>query len=290
MVISCNKEITLMCKSGETLQVSQNLLEESSYYVSQVLSNSSSTVLLFPDVQFEELKALIVQVESGKALDENLSEIALKYGFKTENATTVETHLPLKKRSLENSPPSSPELVIPLKKRSLEHSTPSSPELVIPLKKRSLEHSPPSSPELVIDERYSPRKVSPSYPRSESPPSDDSLAPFLPWPLLLQQVAMQNSLKDLDKTSITEINSRKSTLFDPLEPSESYDSEELISCEECGKMFRASNLRIHMRRVHRVLQEPVKCCGQDFPTRWHLSQHRKSGDHLPTLWKTESVK
>ena len=195
----------------------------------------------------------------------------MKYGFKTENATTVETHLPLKKRSLENSPPSSPELVIPLKKRSLEHS-------------------PPSSPELVIDERYSPRKVSPSYPRSESPPSDDSLAPFLPWPLLLQQVSMQKSLKDLDKTSITEINSRKSSLFDPLEPSESYDSEELISCEECGKMFRASNLRIHMRRVHRVLQEPVKCCGQDFPTRWHLSQHRKSGDHLPTLWKTESVK
>ena len=56
--------------------------------------------------------------------------------------------------------------------------------------------------------------------RSVSPPSEDSLAPFFPWPLLLQQVAMQNSLKDLDTTSITEINSRKSSLFDPLEPSE----------------------------------------------------------------------
>ena len=85
MVISCDKEITLVCISGETLQVSRNLLEESSYYISQVLSNSSSTVLLFPDVQFEELKDLIVQVESGKALDENLSEIALKYVYQLMN-------------------------------------------------------------------------------------------------------------------------------------------------------------------------------------------------------------
>ena len=109
------------------------------YYLSQVLSNSSSTVLRFPDVQYEELKDLIVQVESARAFDANLCEIALKYGFKTENTTTVETHLPLKKRPLE--------------------------------------HSPPSSPELVIDQSYSPWKVSPSYPRSVSPQSEASLAP-----------------------------------------------------------------------------------------------------------------
>ena len=247
----CNKEITLVCKTGETLQVSQNLLEESSNYISQVLLTSSSTVLLFPDVQFEDLKVLTNQLEAGTNIDENLYEIALKYGFKTENVTNVETHLPLKKRPLE--------------------------------------HSPPSSPELVIDETYSPRKVSPSYPISVSPESESSLAPFLPWPLLLQQVAMQKSLKDMENPSSMPKNTRKSSLFDPVEPLETLDIEKQISCEECGKMFRASNLQIHMRRVHRVLQKPVKCCGHDFPTRWHLTQHRKSGDHLPTLWKTESL-
>lgn len=247
MVYNCDKEITLVCKTGETLQVSQNLLEESSNYLRQVLSNSSSTVLLFPDVQYEDLKDLICQVELGKLVNENICDIALKYGFKTENISAVETHLPLKKRALD--------------------------------------HSPLSSPELVIDESYSP-----TYPRSVSPPSEVSLSPFLPWPLLLQQVAMQklaqSSTKELDKSSsrIT-----KSSLFDPVEPSENQDKDELISCEDCGKKFKATNLVIHMRRVHRVLQKPAKCCGQEFPTRWHLTQHRKSGDHLPTLWKTGSV-
>ena len=241
---TCSKLITLVCTSGDTFKVSQKLLEESSNYLSQVLMNCNSKVLLFPDVQFEDLKNLMDQVESGRTFDENLCEIALKYGFKPENT---------------------------------EH---------LPLKKRPLEHSPPSSPELIIDESYSPREESPSYPRSVSPPSEDSLAPFLPWPLLLQQVAMQNSLKDSDKSSNTTKDSTK-ILQEPIESSKSLDIEESVSCKECGKIFRASNLQIHMRRVHRVLQKPVKCCGQEFPTRWHLTQHRKSGDHLPTLWKTE---
>ena len=175
MVSSCINEITLVCTSGETFQVAQSILMESSNYLSQVLSTSSSTVLLFPDVNFDDLNDLIKQVESGGTFDENLSEIAVKYGFKSEN---VETHLPLKKRPLE--------------------------------------HSPPSSPELVIDESYSPRKVSPSYPRSGSPESEASLAPFLPWPLLLQQVAIQKSHKDLDESSIMAMDSKRSSLFDPL--------------------------------------------------------------------------
>ena len=269
MVSSCNNEVTLVCTSGETLQVSQNILMESSNYLSQVLSTSLSTVLLFPDVNFEDLNDLIKQVESGSTFDENLSEIAVKYGFKNEN---VEAHLPLKKRPLEHSPPSSPELVID-ETYSPRKVSPSSPKLVSPL---------------VIDESYSPRQVSPTLQRSVSPESETSLAPFLPWPLLLQQVAKQNSHKDLDETSILAVDSKRSSLFDPLEFSENVNGEALVSCNECGKTFKHQNLRLHMRRVHRVLQKPVKCCGQDFPTRWHLTEHRKSGDHLPTLWKTEN--
>ena len=235
----CNKEITLVCHSGETVKVQQNIIEEASNYISQVLKNTSSSVLLFPDLDYVDLKNLISQIESEAMFDENLCEKALKYGFKTEN---TETQLPLKKHPLENSPP--------------------------------------SSPELVIDESYSPRSDGP-YPRSHSPDSEDSLAPYLPWPLLLQQVALQKSQGELVKSPDMALDSSTST--------RNLDKEDLISCEECGKTFRASNLRIHMRRVHRVLQKPVKCCGLDFPTRWHLTEHRKSGDHLPTLWKTESV-
>ena len=251
MVSSCNNEVTLVCTSGETLQVPQNVLMESSTYLSQVLSTSNSTVLLFPDVNFEELNDLIKQVESGSTLDENLSGIAVKYGFKSEN---VETHLPLKKRSLEHSPPSSPELVID-ESYSPRKVSPSYPKSVSPL---------------VIDESYSPRRLSPTFPRSVSPESETSLAPFLPWPLLLQQVSKQNLHEDLDEPSILTVDS-------------------LASCKECGKTFKPQNLRLHMRRVHRVLQKPVKCCGQEFPTRYHLTEHRKSGDHLPTLWKTENA-
>ena len=56
---------------------------ESSNYLSQVLLTSNSAVLLFPDVNFEELNDLIKQVESGTTYDENLSGIAVKYGFKS---------------------------------------------------------------------------------------------------------------------------------------------------------------------------------------------------------------
>ena len=72
---ACSKVITLVCTSGETFKVSQQLLEESSKYLSQVLVNCSSKVLLFPDVQFEDLKNLMDQVESGRFFDDNLCEI-----------------------------------------------------------------------------------------------------------------------------------------------------------------------------------------------------------------------
>ena len=48
---SCGRELTLVCISGETLKVSQNFIEETSHYIGQVLMNTSSNVLLFPDVE-----------------------------------------------------------------------------------------------------------------------------------------------------------------------------------------------------------------------------------------------
>ena len=266
MTSTCNQDITLVSKFGQKLQVSKNLLEVSSTYIHQVLSNSKSTVLVFPDVQFEDLTDLIEHVQFGKDLKENLHAVALKYGFKYENVKTSETYLPLKKRPLEFSIPASPD----------NHN-------------------------LVIDDELSPGKPSISCNNTGSPETEDSLASFLPWPILLQQVAMQkmshqNSLQDLNFSSNSalyppsSIFSGKSSNFKHTKCTQNKNSQDLINCEECGKMFNASNLLIHKRRVHRHLKEPVKCCGQTFPTRWHLTEHRKSGDHLPTLWKSENLK
>ena len=106
MVSTCNKEIALVCASGELLHVSQNLLEESSTYIHQVLSKSKSTVLLFADLQFEDLKDLIDHVKFATTLNKNLHAIALKYGFKTDKFTIGERLLPLKKHPLELTSPS----------------------------------------------------------------------------------------------------------------------------------------------------------------------------------------
>ena len=251
---TCNKEICLMSIYGETLQVSQNLLENSSSYIHQVISNSKSKVLLFPDVQFEDLTDLMDHVQFGTALEENSHRIALKYGLKP--VTTGETHLPLKKRPLELTPPSSPE----------DHN-------------------------LVIDEDLSPSNFSFPASKSVSPIPEISLPTCLPWPLLLQQIAMQKVSQSSSMPSYSsELLLGNSSRVDQTESSQSKDCQELINCDECGKMFRGSGLRIHKRRVHRLLQEPITCCGQDFPTRWHLSQHRKSGDHLPTLWNEGCMK
>ena len=278
---SINHEITLVSAHGETIKVSQSLLEESSTYMQQVVAQSKSKVLLFPDVQIQELKDLIDHIQFGTTLQENVQVIALKYGFKSENIMTGETHLPLKKRALENTPPSSPD----------NH------------KKRALENTPPSSPDnqkLVIDENFSPSKSPSQSNKLTASNPEASLASFLPWPLLLQQAAVQkmsqcppNLLPNLNLSSLSNLTSYPpSSLFfgSQSQSSQSVDSDSLINCEDCGKMFKPSNLNIHRRRVHRILQEPVKCCGQDFPTRWHLSEHKKSGDHLPTIWKSNNIK
>ena len=55
---------------------------------------------------------------------------------------------------------------------------------------------PPSSPDnrkLVIDENFSPRKSPSQSSISVSPNPEESLASFLPWPLLLQQLSMQKT-------------------------------------------------------------------------------------------------
>ena len=181
-------------------------------------------------------------------------------------------------------------------------------EAHLPLKKRTLELTPPSSLDnhnLVIDENLSPSKSPSPCKTSELPIPDDSIASFLPWPLLLQLAAMHkqsqlphNSCQDLNVPSLSNLDSYSPTSIilgnslkiNQSEHSESMGSQDLINCEECGKRFKPSSLHIHKRRFHHLLHEPVKCCGQDFPTRWHLSQHKKSGDHLPTLWKSGSLK
>ena len=262
---SISQHITLVSACGETIKVSQNLLEESSTYMHQVFIQSKSTVLLFPDVDIEDLKNLVNHIQIGTVLKQHLHVVALKYGFKSETITTSETHLPLKKRPLENTPPSSPD-----------------------------------NRKLVIDENFSPRKSPSQSSISVSPNPEESLASFLPWPLLLQQLSMQkttqcpqNLLQNFNESPFSNLASYPpSSIFhgNHPEPSQRLDSDSLISCEDCGKMFKTSTLAIHRRRVHRLLQVPVKCCGQDFPTRWHLSQHKKSGDHLPTLWKSDNIK
>ena len=62
MESTCDQEVTLVSVSGEKLKVSQNVLEESSMYMNQVLSNSKSKVLLFPDVHFEDLKLSLIHI------------------------------------------------------------------------------------------------------------------------------------------------------------------------------------------------------------------------------------
>ena len=262
---SINHEITLVSACGETIKVSQNLLEESSTYMHQVFIQSKSTVLLFPDVDIEDLKDLVDHIQLGTVLKQHLQVVALKYGFKSETIMTSETHLPLKKRPLENTPPSSPDKY-----------------------------------KLVIDENFSPRKSPAQSSISLSPNPETSLASFLPWPLLLQQAAVQNMyqspqtlLQKLNASTFSNLASYPpSSIFsgNHPEPAQKSEGDSLINCEDCGKRFKTSNLSIHRRRVHRLLQVPVKCCGQDFPTRWHLSEHKKSGDHLPTLWKPDNIK
>lgn len=61
--------------------------------------------------------------------------------------------------------------------------------------------------------------------------------------------------------------------------------QSLVPCEDCGKSFTVHNLSNHRRRNHRQLQEPVVCCGEQFPTRWHLRLHRRSINHRRTHWQ-----
>ena len=167
-----------------------------------------------------------------------------------------------------------------------------------------IEITSPSSSDnhnLVIDQEFPlSNSISPPSNSASSLP-EDFLPKYLSWPLLLQQVAMQklsqysqNSLTDSSESkhtySSSAIDFGNSSRVDQSGQSKNMYSQSFINCDECGKKFRGSNLHIHKRRVHHLLQEAIKCCGEDFPTRWHLSLHRKSGDHLPTLWNEGSVK
>ena len=41
------------------------------------------------------------------------------------------------------------------------------------------------------------------------------------------------------------------------------ESKELIICDDCGKRFKQSILALHRRRVHKLLKQPIECCGQE---------------------------
>ena len=253
MASAFNNKISLSGACCESIKVSQTLLIEQSTFIQQVYTESKPKAIMIPDIKFEELKELIDNLQNGSSIKENLNEVTLQYGFKSEYGVPDETNVPLKKRSLDNTPPSSPANESLSDSKSQSHISQSV--------STHLENLPNSS---------------------------------LLWPLLFQQAAVQNifqsplnSLQNLNASSQSNLSSYPPAviLSDPQSKSSQNKNDGLISCEDCDKMFKPSGLLTHRRRVHRLLQEPFKCCGQVFSTRWYYKEHMNSGDHLPELWK-----
>ena len=48
-------------------------------------------------------------------------------------------------------------------------------------------------------------------------------------------------------------------------------------------------ISIHRCHVHCILQQPVNC-DQEFQMKFRLSDHRKTGAHLTSFWKSENAK
>ena len=246
MASDFNNDISLSGACGESLKVSETLLKERSTFMQKLFTVSKTKAIMIPDINFEELKDLMDNLQNGSSIKENLNEVALQYGFKSGYDMPDETNLPLKKRSIDNSPSPANE--------SLSDSK--FPSQISQSASTHLENSPNSS---------------------------------LLWPLLLQQNIsqfQQNSLQNLKPSLLSNLSSYPPAviLSDPQTKS-AQNKNGLISCEDCDKMFTPSTLLNHRRRVHRVLQDPFKCCGQEFSTRWHFNQHKESGDHLPQFWK-----
>lgn len=329
------KDVVLVCMSGDALRAPRSLLAESSSYLKSVLDKCASPVLVMPDVTLGEMVELIEYLKGdGPAqVEGRLLEIAQRYSIRTSSPKST-PYLPFKKRRLELTPPSSPELAPQdVKAAPLPSPPKESPEAAPGLA------SSPARPESPTSSSEEPRGVTPpalSPSAVQGPMGAFPLLPFLlqssmlarsgmfqassAFPHLLtsspqaqlQSAAMMGQLSSpvLPRLSPHEPSPPVATApVTPLHmlqrpspyaqqqqpqspaatpasfPGWNGSQQALVPCDDCGKSFTVSNLTNHRRRNHRVLQEPVVCCGEQFPTRWHLRLHRRSINHRRTHWQ-----
>lgn len=287
---SLERELASVClvgSSGDVVKVPRGLLVSASPCLAGALDGCASPVLLMPDVTPKQMARLLrrLQGEVLEEAEEELSDIAWRYNIALPSSNS-EVPLPLKKRQVDFTPPSSPESQASLPE--FPRATPSPPPEAL----RS--HGAPNTPtEHLGSDRatLSPPMHSPSAPSTPSPFT--SPTPVLPaFPLLPYMLArglvpaphpaalhgLQHLLPHfpaiLRPHPATPAAGQRTPVSAPRPPAEG--SRAYITCEDCGKEILETSIHTHRRRHHRQLQEPVLCCGERFPTRWHLNAHRRA--------------
>lgn len=290
-----------------------------------------------PDVTLGEMVELIeyLKGDGPSHLEGRLLEIAQRYSIRTSSPKST-PYLPFKKRRLELTPPSSPELP-PQDPRALRRPSPlrESPEATS-APPFGLSASPPRAdspsssteePQGVTPPALSPSAVqgpmgafpllpfllqssmlarsqmfqtAPAFPHllASSPQAQLQSAAMLSQPsAVMPRLSPHEPPAPVTPTPVTPLHMlpRPSPYAhqQPQSPAATPSSfpgwtnsqQALVPCEDCGKSFTVSNLTNHRRRNHRLLQEPVLCCGEQFPTRWHLRLHRRSINHRRTHWQ-----
>lgn len=276
------ESVCLVSSSGDVVRVPRGLLVSASPLLEGALDGCSSPVLLMPDVTPKQMTWLLrrLQGEVLEEAEEELSDIARRYNIALPSANEVP--LPLKKRHVDFTPPSSPE-----SQASLEESpraTPSPP----PGDLRSHgAHTGPREVQGNARATPSPPVHSPSALSTPSPSPVLSAFPLLPYMLARGLVpsphpaaiyGLQHLLPHFPgahgPSPATPAAGQRTPVGAPRPPAEG--SRAYVTCEDCGKEILETSIHTHRRRHHRQLQEPVLCCGERFPTRWHLSAHRRS--------------
>lgn len=320
------KDVVLICMTGEPLRAPRSLLAEASPYLKSVLDKCASPVLVMPDVTLGEMVELIeyLKGDGPSQVEGRLLEIAQRYSIRTSSPKST-PYLPFKKRRLELTPPSSPELA----PQDVRPSPPKeSPEAA---------SSSPARPDSPTSSTEEPRGVTPpalSPSAVQGPMGAFPLLPFLLQSSMLARSGMfqaspafphllaSSPQAQLQSAAMMGQTSPVLPRLSPHEPSApvtttpvtplhmvqrpspyaqqqaqspaaasanfpgwNSSQQALVPCEDCGKSFTVSNLTNHRRRNHRLLQEPVVCCGEQFPTRWHLRLHRRSINHRRTHWQ-----